>query len=77
MDRCASCDIELIGQDVRTPAGTFCCAGCAEGGPCGCTYVGYPKAHSGNGHADPIVTWALLGQAEQRTDDSHGPPPLG
>jgi hypothetical protein len=36
--RCASCEGELIGRPVYRMDETYCCAGCAEGGPCVCLY---------------------------------------
>ncbi len=37
-DTCASCEIQLAGWPVyRTDEG-FCCSGCADGGPCICSY---------------------------------------
>ena len=59
--RCESCDIELGGGVVVTVGGrSFCCAGCAEGGPCGCSYEGQGLSPSRNGHADPVVTREFL-----------------
>jgi hypothetical protein len=37
-DRCASCDIEIAGRPVLRMDEAYCCGGCAEGGPCLCTY---------------------------------------
>jgi hypothetical protein len=75
MNRCANCDIELTGQGLQADDGTYCCSGCAEGGPCTCTYVDQPPARSGNGHADPVVTWELLGLSDRLGDDARGTPP--
>lgn len=35
---CASCDGTLIGTPVYRMDEAYCCAGCAQGGPCLCTY---------------------------------------
>ena len=35
---CASCEILLTGQPVWFMDETYCCRGCAEGGPCMCSY---------------------------------------
>ena len=35
---CASCDAALIDRPVYRMDETYCCLGCAEGGPCVCTY---------------------------------------
>lgn len=37
--KCASCDIDLAGAQPVAVGGTlFCCRGCADGGPCTCSY---------------------------------------
>jgi hypothetical protein len=61
MKNCASCQIELTSSALIRGGQAFCCSGCEEGGPCGCSYEDVPVGSTGNGHADPIVTWALLG----------------
>ena len=35
---CASCDAPLTGRPVYHMDETYCCLGCAQGGPCVCTY---------------------------------------
>ncbi|HET9682161.1 MAG TPA: hypothetical protein VFP19_08990 [Candidatus Limnocylindrales bacterium] len=35
---CASCDTLLTGRPVYHMDETYCCLGCAEGGPCMCSY---------------------------------------
>ena len=35
---CASCDGVISGRPVYFMDETYCCLGCAEGGPCFCTY---------------------------------------
>ena len=35
---CASCDSLLIDRPVYRMDETYCCLGCAHGGPCVCTY---------------------------------------
>ena len=37
---CASCEMELVGIGVVVAGRTYCCRGCAQGGPCVCTYGG-------------------------------------
>lgn len=37
---CASCEMELAGTGVVVAGRSYCCKGCAEGGPCVCTYGG-------------------------------------
>jgi hypothetical protein len=35
---CASCELEIQGSPTINAGLPFCCAGCAAGGPCTCTY---------------------------------------
>jgi hypothetical protein len=35
---CASCELALSGPPVYRRDETYCCLGCAEGGPCICSY---------------------------------------
>jgi hypothetical protein len=35
---CASCDGRLVDRPVYRMDETYCCLGCAEGGPCICSY---------------------------------------
>jgi hypothetical protein len=37
-DTCASCEIPLLGWPLYRSNEAFCCVGCADGGPCLCTY---------------------------------------
>lgn len=39
--RCANCDIEILWPPVVVQGVTYCCAGCAAGGPCSCDYSQY------------------------------------
>jgi hypothetical protein len=39
--RCASCDIEILWPAVIVQGKTYCCTGCAVGGPCSCDYSQY------------------------------------
>jgi hypothetical protein len=39
--RCANCDIEFLWSPVVVQGVTYCCAGCAAGGPCSCDYSQY------------------------------------
>ena len=48
--RCASCDIELGADHVLADGQLFCCNGCAQGGPCLCTYEGSSARYPRNGH---------------------------
>lgn len=39
--RCANCDIEILWSPVVVQGITYCCTGCAAGGPCNCDYSQY------------------------------------
>jgi hypothetical protein len=67
MNTCESCGIKIAPgpESVSTRDGAFCCAGCARGGPCVCTYehdLGrYPPSH----YAKPISLSDLLDRYEK------------
>ena len=58
--RCACCDIELTGSPLMVDGKPFCCAGCAGGGPCICTYEGDQGRYPRNGHHDPLLVPGLF-----------------
>ena len=35
---CATCELEIVGPATVRGGRSFCCAGCAVGGPCICSY---------------------------------------
>jgi hypothetical protein len=39
--RCANCDIDILWPPVVVQGKTYCCTGCAAGGPCNCDYSEY------------------------------------
>jgi hypothetical protein len=39
--RCANCDIDILWPPTIVQGKTFCCTGCAAGGPCNCDYSLY------------------------------------
>jgi hypothetical protein len=39
--RCANCEIEILWPPTIVQGKTFCCTGCADGGPCNCDYSLY------------------------------------
>jgi hypothetical protein len=56
---CVSCDIEILWPPVVVQGKTYCCTGCAAGGPCNCDYSQYRSVTiSGvvhyNGLAEPV-----------------------
>lgn len=47
---CATCEIEVVWPPIRRHGRTYCCAGCAAGGPCTCSYDQAARADRGAGH---------------------------
>lgn len=39
--RCANCDIDILWSPTVVWGSTYCCIGCAAGGPCCCDYSLY------------------------------------
>lgn len=39
--RCANCDIDFLWPPTVVQGKTYCCTGCAAGGPCNCDYSQY------------------------------------
>src|SRR5690242_167222 len=39
--RCANCDIDILWAPIVVQGTTYCCTGCAAGGPCNCDYSQY------------------------------------
>ncbi len=39
--RCANCDIEILWPAIVVQETSYCCTGCAGGGPCTCDYSLY------------------------------------
>jgi hypothetical protein len=35
---CSTCEVDIVGRPVLRGGLPFCCAGCAAGGPCTCSY---------------------------------------
>jgi hypothetical protein len=44
--RCANCDIDILWLPTVVREKSYCCTGCAAGGPCNCDYSQY----EGPGH---------------------------
>jgi hypothetical protein len=43
--RCANCDIEILWPPTVVQGKTYCCTGCAAGGPCNCDYSQYSSVN--------------------------------
>ncbi len=57
---CASCGIVIRWQPTIVGGRSYCCLGCAQGGPCECDYDNLPQP----GTMNPIVL--------KRTEDQQG-----
>lgn len=52
--RCANCEIEFQWSPTIVRERTYCCSGCASGGPCCCDYSQYHSVNiSGIIHYEP------------------------
>jgi hypothetical protein len=58
--RCESCDIEVTDHPVTARGHIYCCTGCADGGPCVCSYENQQVIFPTNGHGDPALTQEFL-----------------
>lgn len=36
--RCANCHLEITWEPILVQGQAYCCGGCAQGGPCYCSY---------------------------------------
>jgi hypothetical protein len=53
---CANCDIEFWWPPTIVEGQSYCCTGCASGGPCCCDYSQYNTVNiSGITHSGPDV----------------------
>ena len=65
--RCANCDIDILWSVTVVRGKTYCCLGCAAGGPCTCDYSEYSSVHvSGIIYYGNVATQ----QRYSETDDS-------
>jgi len=56
--RCANCDIDILWPPTVVQGKTYCCTGCAAGGPCNCDYSQYRSVTiSGVIHYGPHAEW--------------------
>ena len=60
LPRCANCGVEILWRPATFRGKPYCCGGCAQGGPCYCSYdlveydVRHPVATQPNGR--PVAT---------------------
>lgn len=68
--RCANCDIDILWPVTVVQGKTYCCLGCAAGGPCTCDYSEYSSVHvSGIIYYGNAATQATQ-HRHSETDDS-------
>ncbi len=49
LPHCANCDIEISWLPITSGGLTYCCWGCAQGGPCSCDYSEHASLSGGAG----------------------------
>ncbi len=59
--RCANCDIEILWPPTVVQGRTYCCTGCAAGGPCNCDYSQYRSVKIAG-----VIHYTLENQTGQR-----------
>jgi hypothetical protein len=64
MSSCASCQIQLGSEAILFAGGLYCCTGCAEGGPCICTYEHDLGRYPPSSYAKPVTLTELLDRYE-------------
>lgn len=70
---CANCGIEITWQPTAIDGRTFCCLGCALGGPCSCDYSNLPRAGELRAlvcHTSVIVLSARSGRRESSAQEA-------
>ena len=66
--RCDSCDIDLTDGIVLSGGRAYCCIGCADGGPCSCSYN--PRHGKTAEGGDPMLIADLLALLAEGTNDA-------
>ena len=56
---CVTCEAEIVGKAIFHLGLPFCCAGCAAGGPCNCSYDEEAPDHERVGHSKAFNPAAL------------------
>jgi hypothetical protein len=60
---CANCGIVIDWQPTVVAGNSYCCLGCARGGPCDCDYENLPQP----GAVNPIVHQPVAAKQRQGT----------
>lgn len=66
--KCESCDIELAALPLWRDDRYFCCSGCADGGPCICSYVDDPARLGKDASGEPVHMNELLDRYDRALD---------
>jgi hypothetical protein len=67
---CANCGIVVYWQPTIVAGKSYCCLGCAQGGPCDCDYENLPQP----GTVNPIVHQPADRQQQQDTQATQNSP---
>lgn len=62
--RCANCDIDILWPPTVVQEKTFCCIGCASGGPCCCDYSQYRSMNISG-----VIHYGLDEEAPKKSSD--------
>ncbi|HHH42201.1 MAG TPA: hypothetical protein ENK56_09400 [Chloroflexi bacterium] len=65
--RCANCGIPIRWEPTLVQGRTYCCPGCAQGGPCSCDYSRLPR----RGEEAALVQMSTL-STKTLWPDEHG-----
>lgn len=68
--KCESCDIEIAALPLWRDGRHFCCSGCADGGPCICSYVDDPARLGKNAAGEPVRVRDLLDRYDRALDST-------
>jgi len=66
--KCESCDIDLASLPLWRDDRYFCCSGCADGGPCICSYVDDPARLGKDVSGAPVRVTDLLDRYDRSLD---------
>jgi len=69
--KCESCDIEVAVLPLMRYDRCYCCAGCADGGPCVCSYVDDPGRLGTSRSQGPVLVRDLLDRYDSDGGDGH------
>ncbi|MGQ9494207.1 MAG: hypothetical protein ACUVR2_10670 [Anaerolineae bacterium] len=69
---CANCGIEITWQPTIVDGRTYCCAGCALGGPCTCDYSNLPRIEESRAIVCHTPVIILPPHREEKEQDGTG-----